>query len=53
MEKKNPNGIEVTSLVGEKSKIVCVGLNYQSHADRVEYKRADCPILFSKCWVWK
>ena len=29
-------------------KLVCVGLNYQSHADRVEYKRADCPILFSK-----
>ena len=29
-------------------KLLCVGLNYQAHADRVEYVRADCPILFSK-----
>ena len=29
-------------------KLVCVGLNYQSHADRVSYVRAESPILFSK-----
>lgn len=29
-------------------KLVCVGLNYQSHADKVDLKRADTPILFSK-----
>ena len=29
-------------------KLVCVGLNYKAHADRVDFVRADCPILFSK-----
>ena len=29
-------------------KLLCVGLNYRAHAQNVDMKTADCPILFSK-----
>lgn len=36
--------------VVKPEKLICVGLNYKSHADRVaeNFKRAETPILFSK-----
>lgn len=36
------------NILNAPGKLVCVGLNYKSHADKVEFKRADTPILFSK-----
>ena len=36
------------NVVTRPGKLLCVGLNYRSHADKVGLKRADCPILFSK-----
>ncbi|MDO5445690.1 MAG: fumarylacetoacetate hydrolase family protein [Eubacteriales bacterium] len=36
------------NILNTPGKLLCVGLNYRSHADKVEFKRADTPILFSK-----
>ena len=36
------------NLLANPGKLLCVGLNYRSHADKVDLKRADCPIFFSK-----
>ena len=36
------------NVIDRPNKLVCVGLNYKSHADKVSLKTADCPILFSK-----
>ena len=48
MEKKNPNGKEVSSLVSEKSKVVCVGLNYRSHAEHAGFPIPSAPAIFCK-----
>lgn len=46
------NGIEITNPtfanVVTPNKLLCVGLNYKSHASKVELKTFDSPILFSK-----
>lgn len=39
---------EYLNVVGRPGKLLCVGLNYRSHAERVELKTAAVPILFSK-----
>lgn len=40
------------NVVNNPGKLICVGLNYRAHADGLNdekhFKRADCPILFSK-----
>ena len=36
------------NLIDNPGKLVCVGLNYRSHSDKVDLKRAPTPILFSK-----
>lgn len=37
-----------SNIVNTPGKLVCVGLNYKSHADKVDLKVSPCPILFSK-----
>lgn len=39
---------EYLNVVSKPGKLVCVGLNYRSHAEKVDLKTADVPILFSK-----
>lgn len=41
-------GFVFADIENEPGKLICVGLNYRSHSDKVDLKRADCPILFSK-----
>lgn len=36
------------NILNRPGKLVCVGLNYKAHADNVDLKTADTPILFSK-----
>lgn len=40
--------VEYANILDNTGKLVCVGLNYRAHADNVNLKSADCPILFSK-----
>lgn len=39
---------EYLNVVTRPGKLVCVGLNYRAHAEKVDLKTADVPILFSK-----
>lgn len=39
---------EYLNIVSKPGKLVCVGLNYRAHAEKVELKTAPVPILFSK-----
>lgn len=39
---------EYLNVVTRPGKLVCVGLNYRAHAEKVDLKSADVPILFSK-----
>ena len=39
---------EYLNVVEHAGKLLCVGLNYRAHAEGVELKSADVPILFSK-----
>ncbi len=39
---------EYLNVVTRPGKLVCVGLNYRAHAENVDLKTADVPILFSK-----
>ncbi|MCR5137253.1 MAG: fumarylacetoacetate hydrolase family protein [Oscillospiraceae bacterium] len=48
MENTNPRGIQVTDLVRPDSKIVCVGLNYRSHAEHAGFAIPETPTIFSK-----
>ena len=48
MEKTNPNGKALSSLISEKSKVVCVGLNYRSHAEHAGFPIPETPAIFCK-----
>ena len=48
MEKTNPNGKAISSLISEKSKVVCVGLNYRSHAEHAGFPIPETPAIFCK-----
>lgn len=39
---------EYLNVVNTPGKLVCVGLNYRAHAEKVDLKSAEVPILFSK-----
>ncbi len=39
---------EYLNIVNAPGKLVCVGLNYRAHAEKVDLKSAEVPILFSK-----
>lgn len=39
---------EYLNIVNRPGKLVCVGLNYRAHAEKVDLKSAEVPILFSK-----
>ena len=39
---------EYLNVVQKPGKLICVGLNYRSHASKVDLKSAEVPILFSK-----
>lgn len=41
-------GMKYGNILDRPGKLVCVGLNYKAHADNVDLKTADTPILFSK-----
>ena len=42
------SGAEYANLFSKPVKLVCVGLNYRAHAENVNLKTSDVPILFSK-----
>ena len=48
MEQKNPKGKSLSPLVSEKSKVVCVGLNYRSHAEHAGFPIPQAPAIFCK-----
>jgi len=48
MEHNNPNGVSLSSLVSETSKVVCVGLNYRSHAEHAGFPIPQAPAIFCK-----